>query len=334
MTHIAATESLLEGVLDTEEDLLMMYIQAFQAIYKREYLDRVLGYTWREEGMHQMNLRHEAELNELKKLHTQQKQELLDEMRRRKDKVMKISQRMKDHKKRRREFNDAESISQLMEFESNSVRSKECHLRGSFMITDDILTDNLSRINQPLTNQDGDFLHKDDYDPIGSQLLIDIYNAKSQVSRQNHPLDPKESTDKKTLSMCDDENLRSNINIESSKIILPVPIEQGSVTCSPISPNQHSTTNEGENNQKTLHQQNCSKQSMNVLRLNLTNGEHDKEEDGGNIIRTQRTIDSRVEETSFHRLGVKDEGQNIKGLSPISRKPRIPLDELKEQLEV
>jgi hypothetical protein len=132
VTQLAGSESLLEDVLDTEEDLLMMYIQAFQAIYKREYLDRVLGYTWREEGMHQMNLRHEAELNELKKLHTQQKQELLDEMRRRKNKVMKISQRMKDHKKRRKEFNDAESMSQLMEFESNSMKSKECHLRGSF----------------------------------------------------------------------------------------------------------------------------------------------------------------------------------------------------------
>jgi len=87
------TDSLLEDMFDTEEDLLMMQTQAFEAIYKKEYLSKVLSESWRDESIHQMSLRHEAELNELKKMHTQQKQELLDEMRRRKEKVRRIGEK-------------------------------------------------------------------------------------------------------------------------------------------------------------------------------------------------------------------------------------------------
>jgi hypothetical protein len=89
-----------------------------------------------------------------------------------------------------------------------------------------------------------------------------------------------------------------------------------------LSPNQHSGTPEGDSTIKNPQQQNYSKQSFKVLQLNLTQGELEREDDSGNLIKTQRTIDSRIEEGSFHRLGAKEELSSLKNLSPINKKPR------------
>lgn len=334
VTPNAVSESLLAGVLDTEEDLLMMYIQSFQHIYKKDYLERVLGYTWREEGMHQMNLRHEAELNELKKLHTQQKQELLDEMKRRKVKVKKLCQRMRDHKKLRREYNDAESMSQLMEFESNSVRSREFPFKGSFLIADDMLTDNLSRINLPLTNHDGEFLHRDDNDPTASQLLIDIHNAKSQISWPHHQMEPKDSSVLKQPSNLESESIKAGIQIDSSKIVLPISTDQGGSNPGPPSPNQQSGHLEGDGTCKMLHGLPSMKENFKVLQLNLANKELEREEDPSRLIKTNRTIDSRKDEGSFHRLTGREDASSQKNLSPVHKRQRFSLEDLREQLEV
>lgn len=325
---------LLEAALDTEEDLLMMYIQAFQTIYKREYLEKVLGYHWREEGMHQMNLRHEAELNKLKKLHTQQKEDLLDEMRRRKNLVKQISQKMRDHKRYRREFNDGESMSQIMEFESNSIRSKEFHLKGSFLIADDILTENLSRINQPFNNHDGDFFQKEDNDPMGSQLLIDINNGKSQASKPPVTLEHKDSSEKKVPSNCGGDNHKSNIVIDSPKITLPQAPDQGNLNISNLSLNQHSGNYEAEWTPKPSLRPTIVRATIKGLQLNLTNVDNELDDEQDRLIKTQRTIESRIEESSLRKFPCKEDVKSLKNFSPMQKRQRYTLEELRDQLEV
>ena len=130
------------------------------------------------------------------------------------------------------------------------------------------------------------------------------------------------------------ENLKSNIVIDSSKIILPQPADQGSFNCSPPSPLQLSGLHEGEGHIKINLQQSNTKQPFKVLQLNLTSGDYDREEDPGRLIKTHRTIESRIEEGSFHKLNSKEEAVSLKNLSPRQKRQRFSLDDIREQLEV
>lgn len=77
-----------------DQDELLMQMQRFSSIYKEQYLN-VMD-NWMMETIHQMDLRHEAEMNELKRLQIEQKQTLIEDMNRRRERIRKIKIRMEN----------------------------------------------------------------------------------------------------------------------------------------------------------------------------------------------------------------------------------------------
>jgi len=159
--------SLNESFTHSMEDQLTLKIHQLSSIYTKEYLEKVLKSSWREEGMHEMTLRHEAELTAISKLHTLQKQVLLDEMARRRNNVILIKRRMKHVKKDRRPPHE-ESSSRFEDFESHSIKSSVGpSFRGS---TYDPMPDDLSKIHfQP--HRDHGFCPREDQDLVDNPLL-------------------------------------------------------------------------------------------------------------------------------------------------------------------
>ena len=69
---------------DSDDDNdLSMKMQRFKCLYKEQYLNEMDHWTM--ETIHQMDLRHESEINELRRMHTEQKQALLEEIKKRRD---------------------------------------------------------------------------------------------------------------------------------------------------------------------------------------------------------------------------------------------------------
>lgn len=328
------SESLLEDLFDTEEDILMAQTQAFQGIYKREYLLKVLSESWKEESIHQMSLRHEAELNELKKMHTQQKQELLDEMRRRKEKVRRIGEKMRNVRKNKKEYNEGESMSQLMEFESNSVRSKDLTFKGYFMITDDLLTDNLSRINVPHTSQEAEFTNKEDVDLIGNHLMNSANNFKSQVTLTKGPQSDINALSEYLPSLCQNEaNQPSTTNLDCELNSLRQNIDPANSSCHHMSPihcsliqHQESMQKDDMSMQKIGH--------LKILPLDFLNCDDHTDNKSLRLAKTQRTIEKRGEDMSTSFIAGRQDALSLKNLSPQQMHSHINYEELYEQLEV
>jgi hypothetical protein len=136
--------------------MLLSQVKELSSIYRREYLNKVFYDQWRFEGMHQMNLRHQAEMNEIKKLHAEQKQELLNEMKRRRDNIRRIQKKMQ-HLKKKGGAPDLENSSQAFnDLDSCSYRSKDISLRDSTFNQEILNNDNISRINPPNLNKECD----------------------------------------------------------------------------------------------------------------------------------------------------------------------------------
>ena len=329
------TDILLDDVFDTEEDLLMIQTQAFEGIYKKEYLSKVLSESWRDESIHQMSLRHEAELNELKKMHTQQKQELLDEMRRRKDKVRRIGERMRHVRKHRKEYNEGESISQLMEFESNSVRSKDVAFKSSFMITDDLLIDNLSRINVPHTSTEAEFNHRDDAELLTNPLLSSVHNFKSQIAAHNGIQGDIKAFSEHKPSLCNKEaDMNENVIVDCEMNSLNQNADRIHSTCNPPSPILCSQIQERESIQKEQNSSRLKLEKMKILPLEFLNNQDQTDNKSLRLAKTQRTVERQKENTLGCSIIIRHEALSLKNLSSNLPNSSFKCDNLYEILEV
>jgi hypothetical protein len=165
--HENNDESVFDAISQSDDDLLLSQVKELSCIYRREYLNKVFFDQWRYEGMHQMNLRHQAEMNEIKKLHAEQKQELLNEMKRRRDNIRRIQKKMQ-HLKKKGGVPDLENSSQVFnDLDSCSNRSKDISLRDSTFQQEILNNDNISRINPPNVNKECDLTpaHSDYFNP-------------------------------------------------------------------------------------------------------------------------------------------------------------------------
>lgn len=76
-----------------DDDELIEHMKNFRKVYKEQYLIDMKD--WMIETLQMMDLRHEAEINELRRLHTEQKQIWLDEMKSRRHRAKDINQKMR-----------------------------------------------------------------------------------------------------------------------------------------------------------------------------------------------------------------------------------------------
>lgn len=329
-------DTMFEVVSNCEEDLLMIQIDQFQSIYKKEYLDKVLGDTWRDEGMHQMSLRHEAELNQLKKMHTEQMQELIDEMRRRKHRVKRIEQRMKHVGHIKKEYHEQESTSQLMEFESNSMRSRDHSFRGLFS-NHDHLTDNLSRINVPVAgHRDNEFNHRDEHDLIAIPLFSDCQKTYPIIPTLILPTENK-SEQLRQESMengiyLDDKRHSDNVDAKTQQTPTDKFNEHVNSASFVISPIHQSVVNEQDNTTKDYTLKGSSKNLIGrgiLLPLHQLSKEDCSNQDRSGPLQngrplTQRTCEDRLmNDCKGNKYkGSSEEVYSLNNLSP----PQTPLN--------
>lgn len=313
------------------EDQLTSKINQLSAIYTKEYLEKVLKSSWREEGMHEMTLRHEAELTEISKLHTLQKQVLLDEMARRRNNVILIKRRMKHVKKVRPPHE--ESTSRFDDLESHSVKSSAGpSFRGS---TYDPMPDDLSKINfQP--NKDNEFCHRDDQDLINNPLLaadICLPDPKPGELPKQAPLLPDLLEDRKKQ---EDQGPAPGLAKEASQLQLPNKTPPGSCSISPVlkplwSPEVDRSAKKpagfasyGE----------VPLLKLKTLPVGSTQKDPPRQESSGPATLTQRTCDEKSLNRSSRNAAPREEVFSLQNLSPLQRSSSFCFDSLMESFQV
>ena len=323
-----------QSMSQSEDDMLMYNIRNFRELYIKEYLEKVLKASVRDEGRATMKLRHEAEINELKKLHNEQKQELIDEISKRRTNAFSIREKMRKYVKplwQHQHYDDFSS--QIIDIESNSMRSRELSLRGSFYGP---LPDNLSRIN--MIHRDHESSHKEYQDLINTPLLMndrpinpisysitDPANIETQSHGSIHHSEAGKRKDKPGEKL-------EIVNAHSSDFLQSFGHGE--------SPILRSFTNEAE--QITKHETvgfSSSKEIPNIrmksLNLNtmITNQNSAEDVDQQQVL-TQRTHDEQTGGKSSNEKMIKEEVSSLRNFSPQQLSPSFSFNCIAERFEV